>query len=245
MKAEFGNNLLWSRARTGLAACLFSALTFNSALAAPVQIADVPPFLGGSVAPNIMFIIDDSGSMQFEMPETDDDRGTEYLFPPVSNMYGGGIYTDNVFTFSENNPYSRYFRSSDNNPFFYDPTKTYEPWFRGDRSQWPDASPTGAYYFPGRTASGTLNLTARQKYDEWVNGDGNYENNNDRNYWPITYYKLRSANADPWAKDSYFEYEIRGTNGYVKDLDSGIRVTVTEFSHDGVTRTKISTICIY
>ena len=91
MKAEFGNNLLWSRARTGLAACLFSALTFNSALAAPVQIADVPPFLGGSVAPNIMFIIDDSGSMQFEMPETDDDRGTEYLSRSARTIRTAGI----------------------------------------------------------------------------------------------------------------------------------------------------------
>tara|TARA_Y100001001_G_C8015367_1_gene311394 strand:- start:1963 stop:5583 length:3621 start_codon:yes stop_codon:yes gene_type:complete len=228
---------LLERSGKSLAVCAFSLATINSALAAPIEIASVPPFLGGSVAPNIMFIIDDSGSMQFEMPETNDDRGTEYLFPPVSNMYGDGIYTRNVFTFSENNRYSRYFRSSDNNPFFYDPTKTYEPWYRGDRSQWPDAPPSAAPYFPGRTASGTLNLISERTYDDWVEDDGDYDNNDDRNYWPITYYKLRSPTSDPWDKDSYFEYEIRGSTGYVKDLDSGNRVSVTEFVHDGVTRT--------
>jgi type IV pilus assembly protein PilY1 len=236
MKNKVGKQLL-ERSSKSLAACVFSLATINSALAAPLEIASVPPFLGGSVAPNIMFIIDDSGSMQFEMPETNDDRGTEYLFPPVSNMYGDGIYTRNIFTFSENNRYSRYFRSSDNNPFFYDPTKTYEPWYRGDRSQWDDAPPNAAPYFPGRTASGTLNLISERTYDDWVEDDGDYDNNDDRNYWPITYYKLRSSNSDPWDKDSYFEYEIRGSSGYVKDLDSGNRVSVTEFVHDGVTRT--------
>ncbi|MEP1213605.1 MAG: PilC/PilY family type IV pilus protein [Marinobacter sp.] len=237
MKNKIVRNVVPRSLSVAVASCLFSLITVNSALAAPVEIADVPPFLGGSVAPNIMFIIDDSGSMQFEMPETNDDRATEYLFPPVSNMYGDGIYTRNIFTFSENNRYSRYFRSSDNNPFFYDPTQTYEPWFKGDRSQWPDATPNAAYYFPGRTASGTLNLISERTYDDWVEDDGDYEYNDNRNYWPITYYKLRSPTADPWDKDSYFEYEIRGSTGYVKDLGSGNRVSVTEFVHDGVTRT--------
>lgn len=237
MKNKTVKNFIPNCFNVALASCLFSLMTVHSALAASVEIADVPPFLGGSVAPNIMFIIDDSGSMQFEMPETSDNRSTEYLFPPVSNMYGGGIYTDNVFTFSENNRYNRYFRSSANNPFFYDPTKTYEPWFKGDKSQWPNASPNGAYYFPGRTASGTLNLLVEQEYDEWVEDDGDYEGNDDRDYWPITYYKLKSSTSDRWDKDSYVQYQIRGGVGYVKDLDSEVRSTVSQFDHDGVTRT--------
>jgi type IV pilus assembly protein PilY1 len=237
MKSASRENLFLSRARTGLATCLFSTLTFNSALAAPLQIADIPPFLGGSVAPNVMFIIDDSGSMQFEMQESGNTRGTDYLFPPVSDMYGGGVYENNVFEFLEDNRYNRYFRSSDNNPFFYDPTKTYEPWYRGDRSQWDNADPAAAFYFPGRENSGTLNLTVQHEEDDWVEDDGDYNNNNDRNYWPITFYKLRSESADVWEKDSYLEYEIRGSEGSVKDLESGTRVIVSEFSHDGATRT--------
>lgn len=73
-----------------VASCLFSLITVNSALAAPVEIADVPPFLGGSVAPNIMFIIDDSGSMQFELPEGSSNSNTDYLFPqfPICTAVG-------------------------------------------------------------------------------------------------------------------------------------------------------------
>ena len=62
----------------------------TSGYSAPGPLSDEPLYLASVIEPNIMFIKDDSGSMQFEMPETNDDRGTEYLFPPVSNMYGGG-----------------------------------------------------------------------------------------------------------------------------------------------------------
>ncbi|OEY66660.1 hypothetical protein BG841_09480 [Marinobacter sp. X15-166B] len=225
------------RLRTGLLSCVFGVLTLNSALAASVQIADVPPFLGGSVAPNIMFIIDDSGSMQFEVPESDDVHGTRYLFPPVSNMYGSSIYSNRIFTFEDGNEYNRYFRSAANNPFFYDPTKTYQPWFKGDRSQWPQADPEAAYYFPGRTGSATLNLTVKHSHSAWKNNSGNNDNTK-RDFWPITYYVLKDPDDDPWDEDSYTRYQIRGNKGYVNDdLDDDDEYEVSEFQHDGVTRT--------
>lgn len=236
MKNEFVQRLSLRRLRTGLVTCVFGLLTFNSALAAPVQIADLPPFLGGSVAPNIMFIIDDSGSMQFELPESNKDQDTEYLFPPVSNMYGDGIYSRKIFTFDDNNKYNRYFRSSANNPFFYDPSKTYAPWYKGDRSQWPQASPEEAYYFPGRTASGWLDLTAEQENEDWVDKDGDYEDD-EKDYWPITYYVLKAPGADAWDKDNYIRYQIRNSNGYEKDLKTGSEESISTFTHDDVTRT--------
>jgi type IV pilus assembly protein PilY1 len=221
---------------TGCAAFLLSIFTFDSALAAPVKIATVPPFLGGSVAPNIMFIIDDSGSMQFEMPEGSSNKNLEYLFPPVSNMYGSGTYSSRIFTFDDNNKYSRYFRSYANNPFFYNPAKTYEPWYKGDRSQWPDAKTTGAYYFPGRTTSGSLNLIKEQNYDSWKEGDGD-DSGKSKDYWPITFYVLKNASADPWDKDSYLRYQIRNSTGYIKDLDSGTEKSYSKFTYGGITRT--------
>lgn len=235
MKIEFNKRSHLSRLRTGLATCVFGLLTFNSALAAPVQIADLPPFLGGSVAPNIMFIIDDSGSMQFELPESDYDRGTNYLFPPVSNMYGNGVYSSYIFTFQENNRYNRYFRSSANNTFFYNPVKTYEPWYKGDRSQWPQAKPSAAYRFPGRTASGDVNLTSDQKHPYWAYDNGG-TGNQWRDYWPITYYMLKSSSSNRWAKSSYVQYQIRNSKGFVKDLGTGNETQVSEFSHEGITR---------
>lgn len=236
MKIEFNKRSYLSRLRTGLVTCAFGLLTFNSALAAPVQIADLPPFLGGSVAPNIMFIIDDSGSMQFELPESEYDQGTNYLFPPVNNMYGSGTYSNRIFNFYDDNIYNLYFRSADSNPFFYDADRNYEPWYKGDRSQWPKATPTSAYYFPGRTSSGDLNLKAKQSHNRWkTEGGGNSNSNLD--YWPITYYKLKSPGSDVGDEDSYIQYQIRGARGYVKDLDSGTEVEVSKFTHGEVTRT--------
>lgn len=234
MKIEFNKRSYLSRLRTGLATCAFGLLTFDSALAAPVQIADLPPFLGGSVAPNIMFIIDDSGSMQFEVPDGLPDKNLEYLFPPVSRMYGGGTYSSRIFTFDDDNKYNRFFRSNANNLFFYNPNKTYEPWYKGDRSQWPQAAPESAYYFPGRTASGTLNLKDEQEYDDWRTNSGT--SGSDKDYWPITYYTLRSPGADPWEKDSYIRYQIRDSKGYVKNLKTGVEKKVSEFKHDLITR---------
>jgi type IV pilus assembly protein PilY1 len=226
------------RIRAGLMACLFGIFTFNSAfaIAAPVKIADTPPFLGGSVAPNIMFIIDDSGSMQFELPEGSENKDTDYLFPPVSKMYGDGIYSSRIFNFDDDNKYNRYFRSYANNPFFYNPEKNYVPWYKSDRSQWPQASPKAAYYFPGRTISGSLNLTSEHSHDRWKNKSGN-NNNSSKNYWPITFYVLKTAGADPWDEDSYARFQIRNSTGYVKDLATGSEKSVTKFTHSGVTRT--------
>lgn len=204
--------------------CLATVLTLNSALADPVDIADIPPSLSAGVEPNIMFIIDDSGSMQFELPESPYTSSTDYLFPPVSDMYGQNIYEDNIFDFSDNNPRNRYFRSNHNNPFFYNPEKTYEPWYKGDRSQWPDSNPTAASYFPGLTNSATLNLTARQSNYRWVEyeGNGNYDHEGDwKYYWPITYYVLKNDGDDVWEKDSYYRYQIRDENAYRKDLATG------------------------
>lgn len=235
MTIKWNKGLSLARLRTGLMTFAFGLLTFNSALAAPVQIADFPPFLGGTVAPNIMFIIDDSGSMQFELPDSSYDKNLEYLFPPAPSMYGSGTYSDRIFSFEDGNKYNRYFRSTANNPFFYDPTKTYEPWYYGDRSQWEQASPGAALHFPGGSTSNTLNLLTKQTYDDWRTGSES--DDDDKDYWPITYYMLRSSGADPWKKNSYIRYQIQNSKGYKTDLKTGTDEEVTQFVHDGVTRT--------
>ncbi|MCK0165000.1 hypothetical protein MWU62_14060 [Marinobacter sp. S6332] len=190
-----------------------------------------------------MFIIDDSGSMQFEVPEGDYNQGARYLFPPVDDMYKFGYYSNDgynrtyIYDFDDNNEFNRYFRSSDSNPFFYNSAKTYEPWYKGDRSQWPQASPDEAYYFPGHEGSNsdTLDLTSRQQSYRWIESDGDVTATW-KYYWPITYYVLKSASADPKQKDSYVRYQIRNGTGYAKDLETGDEKIVSEFKHDGGTR---------
>ena len=88
---------------------LTSCLLYASVLAASslsashaITLSQSPLFLGTSADPNIMFTLDDSGSMRFEiMPEdiiTDDAR---FIYPRQSGVYGSTTdYTNEVPTFS-------------------------------------------------------------------------------------------------------------------------------------------------
>src|SRR5690554_830749 len=234
-------NSRFSKVRVAALSCLFSVFTVQSALAEPIHISEVPSFLGGSVAPNIMFIIDDSGSMQLDLPDGQVVSNTNYLFPPVSNMYGSGIYDSRLFDFDDDNPRNRLFRSSDGNPFFYNPLKTYEPWFRGDRTQWDNADPAAALRFPGRPSSGTFDLTSKQKWNRWVRysssyySSGYYNDNWDRDYWPITYY-VKKESGGQLDKASYVKYQVRNGRGYRTDLQGGNERQITTFEFGEVSR---------
>ncbi|KPQ01845.1 PilC/PilY family type IV pilus protein [Marinobacter sp. HL-58] len=225
--------------RSALLSCLAGIFTWNSAIAFadPIDIANVPPTLGGNVSPNIMFIIDDSGSMQFELPESQYSSNTNYLFPPVSNMYGSGTYSAYIFDFDDDNPRNRLFRSYDGNPFFYNPEKTYQPWFRGDRTQWDNADPQAAYRFPGRTASGTLNLTTEQDWSRWTRRgfNGYFNSNANLAYWPITYY-VKKEGEDRFDKDSYIKYQVRNGAAYRTDLQNGNESEISNFQFGDTTR---------
>ncbi len=230
-------NSNFSKVRVAALSCLFSVFTVQSAIAGPVDISEVPAFLGGTVAPNIMFIIDDSGSMQFELPESQFTSVVRYLFPPVATMYGGGIYDQRIFDFDDDNPRNRLFRSPQGNAFFYNPAKTYEPWFRGDRSQWDDASPTAAPRVPGRSESGTVNLTVSQQHNQWIRSANNslFQSTANLTYWPITFY-MKKEGAEQFAKGSYVKYQVRNGRGYRTDLQTGNEVEISTFEFGEVSR---------
>ncbi|MFC4260130.1 pilus assembly protein [Marinobacter lacisalsi] len=102
------------RLQHGLIACLFGIFTFNSALAGPINIADFPPSLGGNVSPNVVFIIDDSGSMNFEY--IPDDLNDHYAAP----------------TNSGEDVSHKYYYSPKVNFIYYNPDVTYRPPFKAD-----------------------------------------------------------------------------------------------------------------
>lgn len=94
-----------------------------------------PLFLGGNISPNVMFTLDDSGSMQFEiMPEElipkNPSRGDDiyFLFPRATGVYGGSDYDNNVVDFDPLSKYAASLRSSYVNKIYYDPTVRYLPW---------------------------------------------------------------------------------------------------------------------
>ncbi|MEZ5665654.1 MAG: hypothetical protein R3E94_19315, partial [Burkholderiaceae bacterium] len=133
-------------------------------LRAQVSVAQTPLFLSSSADPNIMFILDDSGSMHWEA--TPDEYVLPYfVFRRVSGMYGDGDYANYVASTrygasnSDERTTARALRSPAVNRSYYNPAVTYRPWSRADGSSFPNASPTAAPHHPIRTGLGSRNLT--------------------------------------------------------------------------------------
>jgi len=145
-------------------AALAAALGYAASVAAvTLNLSNGPLFLGGNVEPNIVFNLDDSGSMQFEyLPGEGFHNVSTFMFPRPSAPYGGGTYTNYVPNFFDKNLHNFYMRSAHNNAAFYNPDVTYLPWSNSDGSEMPNANPAAAYYNPRITGQGTLNLTAQQ-----------------------------------------------------------------------------------
>lgn len=158
-------------------------------VAAEVSMSSSPLLTAVSVSPNVFFVLDDSGSMQWERMPGDimrnsgsgaggNDHG--YLFPlPAVNgsslgTYSGsgtGNYGDDMPDFDDSTPDNVRYRSSQVNAIFYNPNVDYEPWVTnaGGTSLTGvpyfagtgggQIDPTAAPYNPARTGVGTLNLT--------------------------------------------------------------------------------------
>lgn len=176
---------------------------------AALNISPVPLFLGGVIEPNIMFTLDDSGSMQWEaMPDSEllSSAGYPfyYLYPNSKSLYGGGYYQsyyDAVLipAFEADNQYSARMRSNHNNKIYYNPEVTYIPWSTASGGSFGDVNPAMAYHNPANTSLGYRDFTVlndassdpEQSYAWW-----RYSNTHPtyswslgtRGFWPGTYY---------------------------------------------------------
>jgi type IV pilus assembly protein PilY1 len=220
-----------------------------------VDLPSAPLQSAAAIPSNILFLLDDSGSMQFEMmPDTltytNDPYGRDwvvYLFPP-KDVYGGGTYERRIPSFDDSNYHNYFKRSPYNNSVFYDPTITYKPWVKYDGTPYAAASTTAALYNPATPTLDSLNLTTQQTVDT-----STYtlvtESDVDRTipvacgtlpcsttYWPITFYMYKGT-GDTTLKTSYVKYQIRGSAGYRKDLSDTSESSVSTFTWGTVTRT--------
>lgn len=135
---------------------------FAIAFAAPLNLSSTPLFLGGGADPNVVFTLDDSGSMQFEvMPEENFISEIQFLFPRPNAPYGGATYPNYVPNFNDKNLHNFLARSAHNNAIFYNPNIDYKPWANSDGSLMPNANPIAALYNPKIPPQG-LNLKAQQ-----------------------------------------------------------------------------------
>lgn len=148
------------------------------ALAAPAQV----PLLGQAAAPvlpNVMFTLDDSGSMSWNvMPEQalefDTDRHMKLHPGEPNEQFIGGVYIASGAPY-----YFEYIgtvgtrlgdwmnarqRSSAWNRVYYDPKVRYQPWTGADGTLRPAANPTAALIDPIKTGWGTVDLTGEKKY---------------------------------------------------------------------------------
>jgi type IV pilus assembly protein PilY1 len=219
-------------------ACALLLLAGAPAQAA-VDIAESPIVVGSSVAPNIMFLLDDSGSMQWEVMPDENLHYSYYLFPPPNKLYGGNNYTSRVPTFDDDNIHNFFGRSPDNNAVFYNPQADYRPWLRHTGASFGDVSPTAAPYNPGDAGKGTMDLTALQLQSAyWITNTYSTDLNSAsyacgllclQTFQPITFYIYRGSGSRVVASN-YTKYQIRGTRAYKRDPVTAAEVQIAEFT---------------
>ncbi|HDZ56624.1 MAG TPA: hypothetical protein ENI17_13875 [Pseudomonas xinjiangensis] len=146
---------------------LLTASLFFSAAASAFEPAQTPLELGGQVEPNVMFLLDDSGSMRWGyMPDDmmSQLRGNCYYLNPYAGVKT--VYCDEV-----NN---RYFMSSAYNTVYYNPAITYTPPIKSDGTRYPAASYSAAYLNGYAQSGTTINLSSnfRGIMDDYALGWG-------------------------------------------------------------------------
>ena len=199
-----------------------------------VTVSQIPLFLGISAEPKIMFVLDDSGSMRFEIMPDDiildsNNIGSAYfMYPRQTNVYGSSSdYDNSVIIFDGTNTtynVSAYFRSPNINKLYYNPTITYVPWSKSDGTLYANATPNCALHNPERIAVSTpgasgvtaycRNLTANNTENAYYYTDfsSNYTSSS-KTFWPAVYYAYKGS-GDVKSKLNYTKIEIKSGQVY-------------------------------
>lgn len=144
-------------------------LTTVTAHGAPGTLADSPLFLNNSVKPNILMVVDDSGSMFWEDLLN---KGTP--FPGDAILSESSIYNSQVGTFGGwwdrtlRRLYCRGF-----NTMAYDPTANYTPWKGVDSAGAPYTNMTLAAARTNPYNPGTTRDIRNDRYWVWNDANGN------------------------------------------------------------------------
>jgi type IV pilus assembly protein PilY1 len=150
----------------------FLAMACLSTLSQAATIPDVPLHTMTTADPNIMMVLDDSGSMHFEIMPDDYTLAkhiwewrfvdgewknvwvgmysSRYVYPRANGVYGAGDYENVVATVDWDNTYARLARSPQINTVYYNPGVTYTPWIAKDGNKMGNAKITCALHNPMR-----------------------------------------------------------------------------------------------
>lgn len=141
-----------------------------------------PPDISEPVPPNMVFTLDDSGSMWWECPVDGDCRELEITparrADSTDNLSGTLVYDDVPVTANADgtgviwsvpaggNLQSRKLRTNEFNKLYYDPSIRYYPWLTHDGDhRYDDATPEAAK-INGPNTTKTINITGIQKIQE-------------------------------------------------------------------------------
>lgn len=155
---------------------LILAVITGSTIAAPGVIQDAPLELGEYVQPNILVLLDDSGSMDWEVLKTNG----------AISVHGSGSNSGNMDFTPDNNTEIRELCVG-YNAMAYDPNEEYTPWFGEDinNNAYTDKTLTNVVYnpyFPDEDFNDNPDESASSDisnhfYIEWDDdGDGVYQN---------------------------------------------------------------------
>lgn len=160
---------------------------------AGVDIAQQPLSVADPVPPNIMFIMDDSGSMAWQhMPGT---TATWSAAPPSGLPYASDLTNDIRL------------RASNVNTQWYNPLITYSPWLKYDGSSYGDASLSGALKDPsGKSETGSFDF--QSELANWPSVDTT-TNSSYTDSWRYSGFYLLNPNASATNDQNYVRYEFR------------------------------------
>ncbi len=177
--------------------------------AAPGTLSDSPMFLTNPVEPNILFMLDDSGSMDWGLmtgessgimslgcfdyyyAQPAEDNEDDWVVPTeaglqaqgVSALYDGGVWRA---------------WSSEYNKVYYDPQVTYTPWAGESASGLPygNANPAAAPLDPYVSGETTVNLTEETDYETEYCTGGEISRLTVRNFHPARYQQWKDTNGN-------------------------------------------------
>jgi type IV pilus assembly protein PilY1 len=151
-------------------------LACYSAQTHALTLSQEPLFLTAGVDPNVMFVLDDSGSMRFQvMPESirgedvslaGSDRDVSDLYPRTQIgifATNENYYYNTIAPGSSDHVYGMLVRSS-NNTIYYNPAIEYTPWVDKDGNEMDDADETCAYDRPFKTSCRNLVPTTNEVF---------------------------------------------------------------------------------
>ncbi len=229
-----------TRNMTRLAALLASlqlTVAPSPLLAAPGTLAQTPLFLSTSVDPNIYFLLDDSGSMEWEnlvqngtssgLPDYGGWTGNYYMFPSLNNGYdlgyitawgactdGGLVGCYPYVTPSEAAvPGAWRSRTHHYNTLYYNPEITYTPWLGVDaagNTLYDNAPPAAAPVDPNDPTGDTLDLTQSHSFWNWSSDAGWFVDT----IFPALYYTWTDTDGNGLvdASDDHVLVEITPAN---------------------------------